>query len=107
MVRYVDQARAPRMIVATEKVALGVEHHVRSGHWNVLVPGYVHAPRVIDPVIKVSRNRERRDGALRMVRNVGYIGRKDGLIFLVHSHGHVGPPQKRLREWCSVIQTGF
>src|SRR6266849_3742830 len=103
-IRYVNQAGASLMIIATEKVIFRVDYHVRSRYWNVFVPGDVHARRVIHAVIKVSRYGKGRHGTLCMVCDIGDIWREEGLILFVHSHGDISPPQKCLDEWSAVIQ---
>src|ERR1022692_5101222 len=51
MVRDVDDARTPGMIVSAEEVEFRLSDHVRGRDRNVLVPGNVDARGVIDAVV--------------------------------------------------------
>src|SRR4028119_159524 len=100
-------ARSPSVVVAAKKVVPRLRYHVGSRHGYVLVPGEVHATRVIHPIVKTARDRVLGHGSLRMVGHVRNIRRKERLVSVVDVDGNVGPPEEGLHEGGAVEKTNL
>ncbi len=98
MIGDVEDAGLLVMVVAADEIVSGPCGHEGCGDGQVLVPGDVHAARVIDLVILTAGDGESGDIALAMVIHRLHVGRKDRLIVIVYVNGRVGPEMEALRE---------
>ena len=53
---------------------------------------------VVDAVVRAARHREARHRALRVVGDIGHVGREERLVPVVDAGGDVRPPQERLGQ---------
>ena len=107
VIRKMNDAGLLPMIVPAKEVVVGLGHHVRGRHRNVLVPGDVNTLSIVHSVIEVPCNRERGHCPLGMVRDVSHVGREKRLILIVYANADIRPPKKCLSNRCTVVKSYF
>ncbi len=105
----VDETTAGLEVVSAEEVEMRLANHVAGGHGDVFIPSEVvvaGAVLVIDAVIRVVGDGERRHRAHGVVGDVADVGREERLVLVVDEGGDVGPPEERLGERGAVVEAG-
>ena len=95
------------VVVATEEILLRLADHVARWHRNVFIPGQIVRARagcVIDAVIEILRDRERRHSAHRVVGDIVDIRGEKTLVIFVDAGGDIRPPEEGLRERSAVVE---
>ena len=107
VIRHVDYARVPAVIVAPEEVVPGLRDEVGGGHRDVLTPGDVHPVGVIHSVVNVSGDGKAGHGPLGVIRHAGHVRGEHDLVLVVDVYAHIHPPQERLREGRPIVELDF
>ncbi len=104
MVGDVQHPGLGTMIVIAHEIEIGMMCHVGSGDRNILITADIRAWRVIDLVISSGGDRKAGDIPFAVIHDCMDIGRKNGLIVVMHMYSRVGPPQKCLRLGRAVVK---
>ena len=102
-----DEPALRVVVVSPEKILLRLANHVARRHRDVFIPGQIVRARaggVIDAVVEILRDRERRHRAHRVVGDIVDISREKTLIVLMDARGHIRPPEEGLRERGPIIE---
>ena len=86
------------VLVASLKVVLRVDGHIRRGNINILIVRDVDTCRVVHLIIGTCSDGEARHCAFAMIEDGIHIGGEHTLILVVHLNGRVGPPKERLGQ---------
>src|SRR5690242_9674511 len=111
MIGHWYNAGAFRMIVAAQEILRGTHGHVAGRHGNVGIPaqvvGRIAAAAIIDAIVAAMAKWIRAHGAPGVIGYEFYVGREKRLIFVVHMHTRIGPPEKRLRKRRAIVEADF
>ena len=95
------------VFVATLKVVTGVDSHIRSRNFDILIVRNVYSGRIVHLIISTRCYREAGYGTLSMIEHRIDVGRKYTLIVVVHRYGRIRPPQEGLRHFGTVVEHPF
>ena len=103
-----DEPALRVVVVSAEEILLRLANHVARRHRDVFIPGQIVRTRaggVIDTVVEILRDRERRHRPHRVVGDIVDISGKKTLIVLMDSRGHIRPPEEGLRERGPIVES--
>ena len=84
------------VLVTALEVVLRIDSHIAGWHEDILIVRDVDTCRIVHFIIGTRSNRERRYGALAMIKHRIDIGWEYALIGIVHLDSGIGPPKECL-----------